>query len=564
VNVFHVFLANIEQSGFDSNMASDSQYPKVTTGQNIDRQAKAVVDMLLAKDWLVHQIVEHDFGRDYLIESVVDGHPSGKMFHAQLKGSGSVEFDGNGRTGWSLETPHLRYYGDLVREPVFLFVIDVAAGQGWFCFVQEQLATTEAKVKLATQKSMRLELRLDQPLADRERLRGALDHALWFMREKNPGSLQAALRAAAAKQEAIDPNFAVIGAEVTDGNTCLRLAPKGPFSFSLRVPRKNVPAVVPRIEEMFQFGRSVELTTDEIEFEGLPTFTKAKDDGLRGHLIFTPGNALPCEVTISSDGRKHGFSLTFVGELTRGSEGGLVVAGVKDTPLGIELRLSLESLKAKKVAGIEFTWRLAAWVGKPLSTLSHIEPIVAFWNALAMGAPIRVSMTQSGNRLVRGKFRRKQMPAPYRALHELCRMLQKAREVAIARRFETRMQDGENLLKFDWDDIDVAHALVTTGVYKRPAPKLVLQMNPAADNTKFLDAFQGAEQIAGWSRVEMHPYTVTVFGEAWDLGDAVLEVGPATMHKVLIDGKPLAEIRGKEGTQLHIERGTPLESIDEA
>jgi len=539
-------------------MSKDPLYPVSSVGQMIDRQAKAVMDRFLTKDCLVHRIVENDFGRDYLVELLLGSQPSGTMFHVQLKGSRVVTFDKTGHTHWPIQTRHLRYYWDRVAEPVFLVVADVTAEQGWFCFVQGQLASPEAKAKLGAQKSLTLDLRLDHSLADAAKLRAAVDEARRFMREKNPGSLQAALRAAAAEHSTIDPHFTVTGAEINGANTCFKLTPKAPFSFKIHVPSPTAPAVVPRLQDLFRYGRPIELTTDEVEFEGLPLFSHSKTKGLSGHLAFTTGNALPCEITLSTDQKAHPFSLTLVGKMSRGTDGGLIVGQLKDAPLGIELLLNREQLLEQKAVAIEFTWDLFAWIGQPLSTLAQLEPLAGFWETLQAGSGILATITQSGNRLFRGRFGRKSLPKRYRSLHALCLMLRQAREIAILRHFATKLPDAKQLLDFDWTDIELAHSLVIAGRSERAAPNFRMRVEPLPGNKKFKAQFKDKKQIEGFIRVVMNPYSINAFGERWELGDAILEAGPVIVRQSDAAGKGLAEILGRPRTRLSVTRaGTP-------
>lgn len=540
-------------------VTGSSGYPTASDEHATDRQARATVARLLAKDWLVQPLSGDDYGRDYLVESIVASQPSGKIFHVQLKGTKSVAFDETGRARWSLETRHLRYYWHRVNEPVFLFLVDVTAEQGWFCFVQRELAGAHAQEKLEEQTTMSLSLRLDYRLSESSRLRTVLDDALSFMREKNPGSLQAALRAAAKDQALIDPHFEVTGAEVENGHTCLKLKAARPFSFSIRVPANAATGVAPKLNELFRYGRPMELTTDEVEFDGLPLFSKAKSDGLRGHLALKP-EAKNCEVTVTSASKAHAFSLAMPGKLTSGSDGGLLLAQSNDSPLGIELRLSRESLLAQKAATILFTWDFSKWVGKPLTTLPQIEPVAAFWAALSAGNSIQLTVTQAGNRLVRGKFGRKRLPEIYKGHPLLCEMLRKAREVAIAYRFRTVVPEMDQLLAFDWGEIEVAYGLAREGRYEKPTPELRLYLDPHAGNEKFPELFKHEEsEVSGFARLECRPYSIRAFGEVWDLGDAVVETGPVTFHRGAgDDGRPRGELRGQKKTVLWVTKETPV------
>lgn len=534
-------------------MGTGSDYPTVSDAHTTDRQAKAIVERLLAKDWLVKRMPEYDYGHDYLIEAVIGSQPSGNEFHAQLKGTKTVTFDPIGRAHWALETRHLRYYWDRVDVPVFLMLVDVTAEQGWFCFVQGELATQTAQERLTCQKTITLDLRIDNSLANTTKLRAALDSARLFMREKNPGSVKAALRAAAPKFVRNDPHFEITGAEVDGAHTCLKIAPKGPFSFSIRVPPTKASIVAPRIKELFCYGRPLEVNTDEVEFENLPLFANAKADGLRGHLAFRPDDSLECEITISANRKGILLSLVFPSRLTRGTEGGLLIGQLKDAPLGIELKLSRRDLAKNKAATIEFKWDFARWVDKSLVTLPQLEPLVSFWETLLRATPINLVVTQSGNRLFGGRFGGTQLPEHYQEFYALCLMLRKAREVAIALHLQTKIPAVDQLYAFDWTDIDIAHALIRGRGYKRTDPNLSMSFNPYPDNDRFSILFRDRSEVGGSVRLEIDSYSIQVFGESWNLGGALQEMGPITCHlQKQDDGTALVQVRGGENTVLRI------------
>lgn len=532
-------------------------YPTSPKQHAINRKAESILSCILAKDWLVHPIRERDdYGRDLFIESIVDFEPSGKMFHVQLKGIEDPKFNGLGHIIYPIETRVLRYYWERVSEPAFLFLIDITAEQGWYCFIQGELAAANAKEKLAKQQTMGLTIRLDNKVRDTVKLRAALDHAIAFMREKNPGSLQAAFRAAAAKHVEIDPHFKISGAHVKEGQTRYDLIQIKPFSLSLTVAEAKVPAVAPKIASLFEYGKPIELTTDEVDFAGLPLFDKAKADGMRGHVLFVPENAVATEIMFSSENLQRPFSLTLTGKFMRGTKGCIVSAKIAGAPLGAEVQVNREDLEKKQVGAIRFTWELAEWIGKPLVNLPHLEPVTAFLRAITAGEIVKTVLTQLGNRLVGGRTGGRPSEI-LRGEESLCRMLILAREAALAAGFKTVVPDAEKIAAFEWGNVEIAHDLIKTGQYQGKAPGFRLQFDARNQNEPAGLLFKDSNQISGSFCFQIDRYAVEVLGDSWLLGDVLYEVGPTTCHLIKpANDNPYAEIRGTPETVLRITRRT--------
>jgi hypothetical protein len=529
-------------------MSDESRYPNVAPQHDIDRRAKAAIGSWLAADWLVRPLAEADYGLDYMVEGKAGIHPSGQIFYVQLKGSQSVRFDATGRLGWPMETKHLRYYWEKVTHPVFLFAVDVAAGCGWFVFIQGELNSQTMLEKLERQQTLTIELKLDHTIHDTGKLREAVSRSLTFMRERYPGSLQAAFRVAAQEYEQIDPNFSIVKSEVTNGRTLHTIAPRRDFSFSINIPADKHKEVAPKLEELFKFGRPIELTSAEADFTGLPLFGDAKARGLIGGIQLRPDQTTQGAAT---DGEP--FTLTIPATLSGGSEGVLLVAKAEDSPLGLELKVTRDMLKKAGSGNIQITWDMRTWIGKDLRSLPWIEPIARFWEALFASHEISLTITVKGNRLVRGGFGRKEPPEAFRPHLELCGMLFKIHELAIARGFKIQLPEADRLWDFDWDDVAIAYDVEFKGRHTRSAPNYCALLQPAPDNTEIRKLVAGQASPGGWAKLILHPYTIHAFGQTLDMGDAESEVGPVTCKQAAADEFEV-ELRGEATTTMTITR----------
>jgi len=104
--------------------------------RQIDERASTILrDLLPEVSWQVYDL-SPDIAKDHRIELVEKGDYLGIDFVVQLKGQKATSFTRDSlHVKYRIETKYLRYY-ETVRAPVFLVVVDVTSGLGYWLFVQ--------------------------------------------------------------------------------------------------------------------------------------------------------------------------------------------------------------------------------------------------------------------------------------------------------------------------------------------------------------------------------------------------------------------------------------------
>jgi len=97
----------------------------------IDRTAQNLFHQMIGADWVINNLQDDDYAKDFLVEIVKSEQLSGRNFYAQLKGTRTLPIKGNGKyVSFQLERHHAVYYADKFQYPVFLIVIDVDTKSG--------------------------------------------------------------------------------------------------------------------------------------------------------------------------------------------------------------------------------------------------------------------------------------------------------------------------------------------------------------------------------------------------------------------------------------------------
>lgn len=509
-----------------------------------------MVDLWLAPKYLPRRL-PLDYGLDGLIEAIVDGHPSGRMVFFQQKGTRGLEFNDNGRASWPMETIHLRAYRDITPLPVFLLLVDVEAGAGWYCDLWPEIERLGDNVD--ENKSATVWVRLDSMIRDLDGLLAAMDRAIADFRERNPGSLQAAFRAEARAHESIDPNFKVVKAEVSANGTCFTIAPAREFSFNISVPGGSTEAAE-KIRDLVNFGRPLKLTTNEANFQGLPFFEWAKSKGFVGALSFRPEKMYDCQVAFSA-GPPDQLTFTVPGKVSAGASGIAIEAALPKAPLSLSLRIDRRDIEqgAKRVGTLNLSWDLDAWKGAELKRLPWIRQITALWRKLFAMQRVDIEFLIDGNCITNGSFGDHRPGPVFETYHALCEMLLKAHELASDCDLAFKVPSIEELEDFEWANVDAAHALHFNRTYESPAPNAKWQFT-LTDKSRLEALRAKGLPASGWGKFVHESYGLRMFGDVFWVRDVVCEVGPITWREVSGQGDSCMEMIGDETTRITLSR----------
>jgi hypothetical protein len=132
----------------------------------IDELAMRVFQGALPASWVVNK-QPLDYAKDYLVEIVEAGSLTGITFLVQLKGQESLSLsrDRKHATFW-LKRKYAVYYTDKVRLPVFLVLVDVNQGVGYWVFVQAHLLDDLRGTKWRKKDTVAIRVPTQNQLAD--------------------------------------------------------------------------------------------------------------------------------------------------------------------------------------------------------------------------------------------------------------------------------------------------------------------------------------------------------------------------------------------------------------
>ncbi len=361
--------------------------PKRTRQHEIDSRAKGLLATALAKigSFNEHKEDYHIDGTGELFTGEPDSTATGIDYQVQLKGCQRLKRPSQ-LVVCKLETRVLEHYLDNKRIPVFLFMVDVGSGIGYFIFLQ-QYAAEGASREWRRKKTISVRIPITNRMDNTDLLTKSIRDADAYMTQFRPGSLMPSIRAQQARMESLDPRFSIdIHASTTDGQVA-HLRAKQNLELKLAVSGPT-PSVQEFLEILIDHGEPVNPDEFgvEISFDGSPLFDNEGPVGqiqLCRHL----GGSLICSVS-TLDSR--GFELT--GEWTIGNRrmrleaalpSGLVSAVCKtdgpvcnSLPFTFSYRIDLSKWIGKNVRYLPDYSRVARSFDETDSILKHVELFV--------------------------------------------------------------------------------------------------------------------------------------------------------------------------------------------
>jgi len=179
------------------------KHSSIDRNREIDQRAVKIFSSWLPDDWLSRK-QDPDVFLDYMVEVAANGEPSGKHFAAQIKGYEDPR--GDRPLTYSFKTKHLKYYLNGCRQPVFLFLINVTTGEGFWIFAQKFLKEKTSGNISAKQQSLKICFSRDDNLTNLTKFKCTLMEAEQFVRDLHPGSPLAAVKKKKLELEVIGPH----------------------------------------------------------------------------------------------------------------------------------------------------------------------------------------------------------------------------------------------------------------------------------------------------------------------------------------------------------------------
>jgi hypothetical protein len=517
---------------------------KPTLGENAEIDSAGA---LLTKQWLnlttgwIVRDRDHDVFVDYEIERTEAGEPTGKIFYAQLKSHRSVT-PKNSNANEVIETKHLKYYADC-HIPVFLFVVDITARTGYWVFIQEWLENASADSRLSEQASMTVTVPVANRLDDTPALLSATRKAAAFMREKHPGSVNAAINSDIARLTAIDPRFDIKLA-IIDSKKHYSLSPREPVPFRLKIAGEHTKA----FQELIEYGRPLNLPSGTVEFEGFPLLDALKSEGMLTGLNLTPAISRQCDLEFWVEGDLDSPRIRLEGRIAPGTAGLLYIGGLESLPLKVEIKTPPLTIQRPAVATMTVSWDWSAWSGIELLSLPYFDALHSLSRAASEGKSIQHRFSFQGGRLTAGVLG-KRNDTPFAAPALLLATLAKARAVATTVNAKPILPPVANLTNEDFREIEYAYAILLGSGYQISGTGISfsITLNELKGSTLEALSQPGA---SGSLRVDHPTQFGRIFGTQVPLGHLEYTLEPA---ETVVDKEALEKCIAGDADELAIE-----------
>lgn len=435
----------------------------------IDESAKRLFLSALPVKWIVRE--QHpDYRVDYLIEPFEEYESTGKYFAVQLKGTKVPRLvDSASAISFSLDTNHLSYFVDKVPLPVVLVVVDVSSNRGWWCSLRSYVLTQLNNSSWREQESVTIRVPISNELKLSELLLSEVHSEYKLLRELNPGSIQAAIKAERKRIESLDSRMEVVDLRATEDFTEIAFKANESFAFELQV---NDEEGQQKLQKVLETGQKVEFKDGELNAVGSPLFQQ-NEYQLSALKV---GNELDASVriTICNLESEEAASLYLSGTFRGGTKQCSFDMALPNSPLSIQLEIDygLKSI----LPSTQFD--IARWHGKDLRLLPHIVPLFNFVSALhnleaAVDTILQVEIHIEGNLIANATANLAVVKAIVTHSHSIT-FLHKAHQVA--KKLGIPIAVPSDFQVADFTEIETVFQLLENGVFRSASPEATCHM----------------------------------------------------------------------------------------
>lgn len=392
-----------------------------------DEAARRIFVNALPLGW-VHNQLHNDYAKDYHVEikDPTTNAITGNIFYAQIKGTRSLHVVHRGRKiAFSLERRYSKHYAEEAKHPVFLVVIDVKTGQGYWIFTQEYL---RQHPKWYIKATFTYHIPVQNRLADFPAFEKEIERAIPYMRAYSIDILDK-VKHDVAELEAKDRRIR-IQPLITLDRVEYSLHPTEPIDVQLSLV--NTPEAREKMDTLYEKGLPVQFDAGEMKVTGSGLIEEFTKNGVTMQVSSrVEGEAA---IVLHNAEGKEAFRFSNIRGIC---EGGRQVAFRTTMPL-LPFSLSFGPFVLPDPSGpppetprgrISISSAIEIWKGQPLLGLAYFDQTLELYSALRDYRSITVEFGRAGNWWIR-------IPTVIPALKEfetfagLLRVVQMAREVA--------------------------------------------------------------------------------------------------------------------------------------
>lgn len=343
----------------------------------IDEEAQRIFKCALPSGWTPNEYT-YDYGKDYIVETCVGDSMTGESFHVQLKGQSKVTMRSKkGLVQFSLERKYAAYYLDKITDlPVFLVLVDVSQGCGWWLFLQPYLSNDQS---WRNQRSALIRIPLSNRIDDIPRFAVAIENAKRTMRGMHPTAIADVIQVAKEDVARLDPRFNV--ALALEGDKVRRIfTAKEEVGVHVTFHGTSEGELKAKMTDLIERGKPVSFKPGEISASGSRLFE------LWGRESVTLQAESRIKISINllaidGDGNEIGGIRDIPGELF-GGRNEVSFTGEIDAPLFTVSGGPLSNLQLGDGGGFSFQLLIDKWNGRPISKLPWFDRITSLLSVL--------------------------------------------------------------------------------------------------------------------------------------------------------------------------------------
>ncbi|MBX3417917.1 MAG: DUF4365 domain-containing protein [Pirellulaceae bacterium] len=426
----------------------------------INEKGMRIFESAIPENWVANP-QSKDYGKDFVVEI---GNPcdelSGESFYVQLKSTANVKKLKTGKfIIQDLESRHARYFANVKDLPVYLIVVDVNSGNGWFVFLQPILLANQSW-KYNRQISIRIPE--DNLLTDHDALLQDVQNAKKWLRAHHPSAIFDAIEAKKQQLKHIDSRFEPI-LSYKDNCLNIRMCPTEFVPLTIQV---KCTSATEKIRNVIELGKPATFSSAEVSISGSPLFDDLKSSEIslypdKNHAILLFSNTSSISESTFRTSEFHAI-------VEGGTKQIAFYSKVEGSPLMIEVIINTEK---ESPASIKFGIDPCVWNDAPISQLQHLSTAIELFALLKKRGKVYLHLIKDGNPISSSMFEvdDSNLILP---IYEFLIDIRKAQD--FAKRFNVNpFWDLESFEKMRVELLKF-HDLVDTGIWIGPCPHLEL------------------------------------------------------------------------------------------
>lgn len=457
-----------------------------------------------------------EFFGDYYAELRDRGEPSGELLLIQLKGQVVLK-KSNGFGKVQLDVKALRYYAKNAEQPVFIVLVDNENRRAYYLFAQGWLDENPDVLDKADDSRATVPVPLVNDLSVTPKFISDFRAATRIMRDKRPGTPEAALAHIVAPLNALDSRFSV-QASVGPSGRVFSISAKEPtdISFTLKGDRNGLKKFV----EGLGYGKSVSISGVGVSAHGSALFEEICAESKTASLAITVAEKRNCLVTLSCDYPDMRFNMSMPSGLTAGPLGICVTSEAGNCPLSFEHTFASKGGRFDG-GGIRITANGLAWENIPILDAPWFDGIINFTKALLAKKTVKLRLEIDGKSALDARIEFSSPDERASPIWRWFQLLGWAADVSKYFGINPRIPRSADVTVEAAEKIGLAHEILTQSVITRPYV-IYAQKQPTEQWLAFVEAVRNN----GWvypNFSQYHPFVASVFGETKELGLIYME-----------------------------------------